>query len=63
MVLRKVQDKVQWNSLVDDAVKVCKNALIEKKDNQNKKKKDFDHNEGMRGSKCRYNFRNNTTVH
>ena len=46
MVLRKAQDKVQWNSLVDDVVKVCTNALIEKKDNQNKKKKDlriFDH--------------------
>ena len=43
MVLRKAQDKVQRNSLVDDVVKVCKNALIEKKDNQNKKRRIFDH--------------------
>ena len=63
MALRKAQDKVQWNSLVDDVVKVCKNALIEKKENQNKKRKDFDHNEGMRGSKRHYNLRKNTKLH
>ena len=63
MILCKAQDKVQWNSLVDDVVKVCKNALIEKNDIHNQKRKHFDHNEGMRGSKCHYNFRNNTKLY
>ena len=44
MILRKAEDKVQIYGTrsysrdnVDDVAKVCKNALIEKKENHNKK--------------------------
>ena len=55
MVLHKAQDNIAWKQIVDDVVNVYKNALIEKKDKQSRKRKGCEFNEVIRGSKCRYN--------
>ena len=67
MVLHKAQDKIAWKQIVDDVVNLYKNALIEKKDNQSKRKsqkrKGFDFNEVVRGCECHYNLWNATKLY
>ena len=63
MILHKAQDKIAWKQIVDDVVNVYKNALIEKKDKQSKKRKGCDFNEVIRGSECHYNLRNATKIY